>query len=90
MELTLLQGYLIGINAITFLIYAIDKAKARADAWRVRESTLVTLAVIGGSLGALLAMIICRHKIRVPKFKYGIPAILLVQAGLIYFTGGIL
>ncbi len=84
----LLTGYLIGMNAVTFVLYAVDKLKARAGAWRISENALMLLAAVGGSVGALLAMLVCRHKIRTPKFKFGIPAIIMVQAVLIYTAGG--
>ena len=75
---------LIVINVITFLIYGIDKWKAKQGYWRIPEATLLTLAVIGGSIGALLGMQVWHHKTMHKKFKYGLPLILLVQIVLIY------
>ena len=49
-------GYLIIINVIAFLAYGIDKYKAKREQWRIPEATLIGLAVIGGSVGALLGM----------------------------------
>ena len=69
--------YLILINLVTFILYAIDKIKAKRDAWRISERILLIFALMGGSAGALLAMLICRHKIRKNKFRIGIPLILL-------------
>ena len=77
--------YLIGINILTFLIYGIDKWKARRGKWRIPEGTLIWLAIAGGSIGALLGMSLFRHKTQHRKFTLGIPAILLVQVVLIYF-----
>ena len=77
--------YLIGINVLTFLIYGVDKWKAQRDKWRIPEDTLIWLAVAGGSVGALLGMNLFRHKTKHRKFFLGIPAILLVQLGLLYF-----
>ena len=54
--------YLIVINIVTFLVYGIDKWKAKQGSWRISEATLLILAVIGGSIGALLGMKVCRHK----------------------------
>ena len=48
--------YLIVINVVTFLVYGIDKWKAKQGSWRISEATLLILAVIGGSIGALLGM----------------------------------
>ena len=54
--------YLIVINVVTFLVYGIDKWKAKQGSWRISEATLLILAVIGGSIGALLGMKIWHHK----------------------------
>ena len=75
--------YLIVINIVTFLIYGIDKWKAKQGSWRISEATLLMLAVIGGSIGALLGMKVWRHKTQHKKFKYGLPLILIIQIILI-------
>ena len=77
--------YLIVINVVTFLVYGIDKWKAKQGSWRISEATLLMLAVIGGTIGALLGMQVWRHKTMHLKFKYGLPLILLAQIALIYF-----
>lgn len=79
MELRILLWYLAGINVLTFLIYCIDKLKARERWWRIPEATLLLLVAIGGSVGAWAAMYTVRHKTRHKKFKYGVPVILLLQ-----------
>ncbi len=75
--------YLIVINIVTFLVYCIDKWKAKQGSWRISEATLLILAVIGGSIGALLGMKVWRHKTMHKKFKYGLPLILIIQIILI-------
>jgi len=75
--------YLIVINVVTFLIYGIDKWKAKQGSWRISEASLLILAVIGGSIGALLGMKIWHHKTMHKKFKYGLPLILIIQIILI-------
>ena len=77
--------YQIAINAITFITYGIDKWKARKNKWRIPESTLLLLAVFGGSIGAFLGMRVWRHKTMHKKFKYGIPSILVLQIGLLLY-----
>ena len=90
--------YLIVINIVTFLVYGIDKwrstsgqwlpterKKTKQGSWRISEATLLILAVIGGSIGALLGMQLWHHKTMHKKFKYGLPLILLAQIALIYF-----
>ena len=72
-------GSLIIINLITFLLYGIDKLKAKKGKWRISEDTLLLLAVIGGSIGAWLGIKIWHHKTLHKKFKYGIPLIIFAQ-----------
>lgn len=82
----LLIVYVVAVNAVAFVVYGVDKYKAQKAKWRIRESTLLLLAAIGGSAGAWLGMKIWRHKTRHAKFRYGVPAILLIQlAGVLCF-----
>ena len=75
--------YLVAINVFTFCIYGIDKYKSQHARWRISESELLGLAVIGGSIGAWLGMLLWRHKTLHKKFKYGVPLILIAQIALI-------
>ena len=78
--------YLTVINVVTFFMYGVDKWKAKKSKWRIRETALLGLAVLGGSIGAWLGMIVWHHKTQHKKFKYGIPAIIIVQLAIIgYF-----
>ena len=72
------------INLITFITYGIDKLKAKSKGCksRISERVLLTMAAIGGSLGALVAMQAFRHKTQHAKFKYGIPALLILHIAL--------
>lgn len=74
--------YLVLINVITFLIYGIDKLKAKKGKWRIPEATLLLLSILGGSIGAWLGIKVWHHKTMHKKFKYGIPIILALQVGL--------
>lgn len=74
---------LAGINLIAFIIYGVDKWKARRNKWRIPEATLLGLAVIGGSVGALVGMFVFHHKTHHMKFKFGVPLILAVQVALL-------
>ena len=80
-----LAYYLLGINAVTFIVYGIDKYKAKKAKWRIPEATLLLLAVLGGSIGAWIGMKVWHHKTMHKKFKYGIPAILLIQIALMTY-----
>ena len=75
----LLLYYFVCVNVLTFFVYGIDKWQARQGKWRISEATLLLFAVIGGSIGAWLGMRVWRHKTMHKKFKYGIPAILMVH-----------
>lgn len=83
--LDIVLQYLAVINVATFLTYGLDKWKAKRSKWRIREAALLMLAVLGGSIGAWLGMIVWHHKTQHKKFKYGIPAIILVQAIIIWY-----
>lgn len=63
----------------------VDKSKAKRNRWRIPESTLMTVAVLGGSIGSLLGMYTVRHKTRHPKFTIGIPTIAITQIALAIF-----
>ena len=78
----LILYYLIAVNVLTFIVYDFDKRKARRKRWRIPEATLLGLAVIGGSVGAWIAMHIFHHKTLHNKFRYGIPVIFLLQTAL--------
>ena len=77
--------YLLIINAVAFLLMLADKLKAKKHLWRIPDSTLMTSALLGGSVGALLGMYTARHKTKHKKFTIGIPLILAVQIGLAVF-----
>ncbi|MEE1457956.1 DUF1294 domain-containing protein [Segatella copri] len=80
-----LAYYLLAINVVTFIVYGIDKYKAKKAKWRISEATLLLLAVLGGSIGAWMGMKVWHHKTMHKKFKYGIPAILLIQIALMTY-----
>ena len=82
-HIALFLYYLIAINVVTFLVYGVDKVKAKRGSWRISEATLLILAVVGGSIGALFGMKVWHHKTLHKKFKYGLPLILLAQIALI-------
>ena len=83
--LLILISYLLLINLITFITYGIDKRKAKKNRWRVPEATLILLAAIGGSIGALLGMHAFHHKTQKAKFAIGVPLILILQIALTIF-----
>lgn len=83
----LLLLYLAAVNLLAFVLYGVDKFKARQGRWRISEATLLLLAAIGGALGAWVGMQLWRHKTQHPRFRYGVPLLLL--AWLVLLTWGL-
>lgn len=75
--------YLIAINIIAFLAMFIDKKKAEKGKWRIKEATLLVLALIGGSIGEIIGMYLFHHKTQKPRFFIGVPVIIVLQILLI-------
>lgn len=75
--------YLVIINIIAFLAMYIDKRKAKYGKWRIPEQSLFILALIGGSIGAIIGMYTFRHKTKKLRFSVGFPVILTLQIILI-------
>jgi uncharacterized membrane protein YsdA (DUF1294 family) len=75
--------YLLTINLLALIIYAVDKRKAQKGYWRISEGFLLLLAAIGGSIGALAAMFLFRHKTSKWKFRLGIPVMIAVQVAVV-------
>lgn len=82
---TIIESSLLALNAVTFLVYGIDKWKARHGKWRIPEATLLLLAVAGGSVGAWLGMKAWHHKTKHKKFKFGVPLIFILQVVLLIY-----
>jgi uncharacterized membrane protein YsdA (DUF1294 family) len=72
-------GYIVIVNIYGFAIMGIDKKRAIRGAWRIPERSLFLTAIIGGSIGTIIGMHHFRHKTKHWYFKYGMPAILLIQ-----------
>lgn len=81
----ILLYYLIGINLLSCCLFYLDKRRASLNLWRIKESLLLGLAVMGGSLGAWWGMKVFRHKTKHLIFAWGIPVILALQLGIIYY-----
>ena len=79
--------YLLAINIVAFIAFGVDKYKAKRDKWRIPESTLLTMAVLGGSIGALAGMRFWRHKTMHDKFRIGIPVIIVLQIVAVIWLG---
>lgn len=84
-EMTIAVVYWIVINMIGFVIMGIDKKRAIRGAFRISEASLFLTALLGGALGCTLGMNHFRHKTKHWYFKYGMPAIFVIQAFLVLF-----
>ena len=83
MEVLIIYGIL--VNVIAFLLYGIDKWKARKGLRRIPERVLLEIAVIGGSVGAYVGMQLFRHKTRKVKFSVGVPIIFFIQIAILLY-----
>lgn len=69
-------------SILDYILMGVDKWKAKRERWRVPEKTFFLVAILGGSLGAILGMYAFHHKTRHWYFKWGLPAILIAQIAL--------
>ena len=77
--------YLVLINVMTYALFGEDKKRAKEKKRRIPERTLLLLAFFGGAVGAFIGMQKFRHKTRKPKFRIGVPMILVAQIVLTVF-----
>lgn len=71
--------YLAVINVATFFTFGIDKWKAKTSKMRIRETALLTLAVLGGSVGAWLGMQTWHHKTKHKQFMFVVPVMIIIH-----------
>ena len=86
-----LWGWLIGVNIVTALTWWSDKRRAQAGAWRVPESNLILLVLLGGTMAALAASQLLRHKTSKVSFRVAFWVTVFVQIGLLvgwWFVAG--
>ena len=79
----LIAGYVLAVNLIAFLLFGVDKRRAKKGLWRIPEKTLFLSALLGGCPGAILGMKTFHHKTLHKRFRFGLPAILVLQIILI-------
>lgn len=80
---SLVDLWLIVINVVAFVIYSYDKAIAASSWTRVPERVLLLLALIGGTIGALIGMLLFRHKTSKASFRLKFLLVVLLQIALI-------
>ena len=86
MQHRILLIYLAVVNILTIIVFGVDKMNARANRQRVRIVTLLGLAFIGGSVGALIGMYGFHHKTKKAYFTVGVPLILLMQVVVLFYV----
>ncbi len=81
--LAIVLCWLVVTNIAAFASMYIDKERAKKNKWRIKEATLFTLAIIGGSFGANLGMQVFRHKTKHWYFVVFMPIILVFHIALL-------
>ena len=79
--------YILIINIAAFILYGIDKVRAKRGEWRISEKSLFLAALIGGSVGAIAGMHVFHHKTRHWYFRIGLPLILILQIAAVWLIG---
>ena len=82
---SLFLPYLMIVNVLSFIVYGMDKHKAKKGKWRISETSLLLLALMGGSVGAWAGIRVWHHKTLHKKFKYGIPFIFFTQVVMVLY-----
>lgn len=78
-----LLSYLLTINVFSFILFSIDKRKAKNSKWRISEKLLLFVSFLGGSTGSLIAVVTLKHKLSKRKFYLGLPFLILLHRVLI-------
>ena len=86
MQHRILLIYLAVVNILTIIVFGVDKMNAKSNRQRVRIVTLLGLAYIGGSVGALIGMYGFHHKTKKAYFTVGVPLILLMQVVVLFYV----
>ena len=86
MQHRILLIYLVVVNILTIIVFGVDKMNAKSNRQRVRIVTLLGLAFIGGSVGALIGMYGFHHKTKKAYFTVGVPLILLMQVVVLFYV----
>ncbi|MCL2853166.1 MAG: DUF1294 domain-containing protein [Defluviitaleaceae bacterium] len=73
-------------NVVTFLLYGMDKRRAKNNEWRISEAMLIAYAFLMGGVGSLLGMSVFRHKTKHLKFKVLIPLAAIMNVGVVVYV----
>ena len=78
-------AWLLAAGIAAVCVTAWDKHRARRRLWRVSESVLWLISVLGGSVMMYVTMLFIRHKTRHMSFMIGLPLLMLAQIGFLFF-----
>lgn len=87
-SMNILILYLGIINLVAWGLMGADKRRAQKHMWRIPERTMFTVALLGGSLGAILGMYLWHHKTKHWYFVIGMPLIFAAQIAAVIWIGG--
>jgi uncharacterized membrane protein YsdA (DUF1294 family) len=73
-------AFVAGVNFLGFFLMGLDKAKAKMGWWRVKETTLLGLALVFGSFGVYAGLKIFKHKTKHKSFTVTLPVLMMIQA----------
>lgn len=74
-----LAGAYVLVNLIAFLLFGIDKRRAVRGRWRIPEKTLLLFCALFGAAGGFAGMKAFRHKTLKPRFRFGVPCLLVLE-----------
>ena len=73
------------VNLLAFVLFGVDKYKAKRGQWRISEWRLMLLSLFGGGAGALCGMYVWRHKTQHKLFVIGVPMLVILHFALLYY-----
>ena len=73
------------VNLLAFVLFGVDKYKAKRGQWRISEWRLMLLSLFGGGAGALCGMYVWRHKTQHKLFVIGVPLLVILHFALLYY-----
>lgn len=82
--------YILGVNILSYLIYKIDKRRAREKKFRIPEKVLLFFSIMGGSVGSLMSMVINKHKLAKKQFYIFVPFLIILHSFLLLYLINIL